>query len=66
MSDPTTPTYAEEAAIQDQLLDKRLGEIRAWEQAGTITVTESAELRIAAMEHHIETIRNLRNEYFGG
>ena len=66
MSDPTpSGRYADEAAIQDDLLDARLAEIRRRTDAGEITIREAADERVAALEHHIETIRNLRAEYFG-
>jgi hypothetical protein len=57
--------YAREAAAQDGFLDRRLAEIRAAEAAGHITIRESADLRIAALEHHIEAVKNLRREFFG-
>jgi hypothetical protein len=67
MSDPTTPepAYADEAAIQDDLLDQKLAEIRAQADHGYITIREAADLRVAALEHHIEATRALRAEHFG-
>jgi hypothetical protein len=65
--DDTTPagTYADEAAAQDQFLDRRLAEIRAQYEAGSITVREAADLRVAALEHHLAAVRALRAEHFG-
>ena len=65
--DETTPagSYADQAAAQDQLLDGRLASIRAQYEAGSITVREAADLRVAALEHHLEAVRALRREYFG-
>jgi hypothetical protein len=66
MSDSTTPgSYTEEAAIQDELLDRTLGEIRRQAEERIITIREAADLRVAALEHHLEAIRALRDEYFG-
>jgi hypothetical protein len=65
--DDTTPagTYADEAAAQDHFLDDKLAGIRALEAAGDITVREGADLRVAALEHHLAAVRLLRAEYFG-
>ena len=66
MSDPTTPgSYIEDAAVQDELLDRTLAEIRRQADDGLITIREAADLRVAALEHHLEAIRALRAEYFG-
>ena len=67
MSDPTphTSTYTEQAAAQDRFLDEKLADIRATEAAGVITVREGADLRVAALEHHLEAVRALRAEHFG-
>lgn len=59
-------TYADEAAAQDRFLDGRLAEIRAQHEAGSITVREAADLRVAALEHHLEAVRALRAKHFGG
>jgi hypothetical protein len=64
--DTPASTYAEEAAIQDQLLDGKLAGIRAREAAGDITVREAADMRVQALEHHIQCVRALREEHFGG
>lgn len=71
---PITPTatpgdtsgYAAEAAAQDPFLDRRIAEIRAQYDAGDITVREAADLRVAALEHHLAAVRALRAEHFGG
>ena len=60
-----TPGYAEEAAAQDAFLDQRLAAIRRQQDEGVITIREAADLRVAALEHHIEAVRGLRAEYFG-
>jgi hypothetical protein len=65
MSNPTSePGYAEVAAAQDNLLDERLAAIRRQTDESSITPLEAANARIAALEHHLATIRNLRAEYF--
>jgi hypothetical protein len=67
MSDSTPePTYAQEAAIQDQLLDEKIARIRAQLELGTITVREAADLRVAAYSHHLLAIADLNRQYFGG
>ena len=63
---PAKSTYAEEATIQDQLLDGKLAGIRAREAAGDYTVLEAATARVDALEHHIAAVRALRIEHFGG
>ena len=67
MSDPTTPepTYTEQATAFDGYLDEKLASIRAHEAAGDITIREAADMRVAALEHHIEAVRALRAEHFG-
>ena len=62
---PPEPTYAEQAANQDRLLDERLADIRGYEATGKITAREAADLRVQALEHHIEAVRALRAEHFG-
>jgi hypothetical protein len=64
---PTEPaaSYAEEAANQDRLLDEKLAAIRDREAGGEITVREAADLRVAALEHHVQAVKALRIEYFG-
>jgi len=64
--DTSASAYMREAALQDEFLDAALAGIRANEAAGHITIREAADLRVAALEHHLETVRNLRIEYFGG
>ena len=63
--DTPASTYAEQAAAQDKFLDEKLAGIRAHEAAGDVTVREAADLRVEALEHHIQCVRNLREEYFG-
>jgi hypothetical protein len=58
-------TNAEEATLQDKFLDKRLAEIRRQQDAGIITVREAADLRVRALEHHLDAVRALRTEQFG-
>jgi hypothetical protein len=62
---PPADSYTDEAAAQDQFLDRRLAEIRALYEAGSITIREAADLRIAALEHHVEEVRALRVKHFG-
>ena len=69
MSNPTTPggssDYMREAAVQDALLDERLIRIRVQADLGIITIREAADQRVAALEHHIEAVKALRQEHFG-
>jgi hypothetical protein len=62
---PEERSYAGEAANQDRLLDERLADIRGYETAGKITPREAASLRVQALEHHIDAVRALRDEFFG-
>jgi|HubBroStandDraft_6_1064221.scaffolds.fasta_scaffold230948_2 hypothetical protein len=57
--------YADEAAAQDQFLDRRLAEIRTQYEAGSITVRQAADARVAALEQHLAAVRALRAEHFG-
>lgn len=59
-------TYMAEASAQDIYLDRKLADIRAREERGDITIREAADARAAALEHHIEAVRELRHEHFGG
>ena len=61
---PACGDYAAEARMQDQFLDDRIAGIRAAEDAGDITTREAADLRVAAMEHHLAAVRALRAEHF--
>lgn len=74
-ADPLTPppvpavavgrsAYMAEAAAHDEELDRRLADIRRQESDGFITTREAADLRVAAMEHHLTATRGLRAEYF--
>ncbi|HSR82860.1 MAG TPA: hypothetical protein VLM11_01625 [Streptosporangiaceae bacterium] len=62
---PNHSGYAEDAAAQDAMLDERLAAIRRQQDQGTITIRQAADLRVAALEHHLEAVRALRAEYFG-
>jgi hypothetical protein len=65
MSDPpTAPTYAEEAAILDRLLDGKLAAIRSQENDRIITTRAAADLRVQVLEHHLEAVIALRAEHF--
>jgi hypothetical protein len=67
MSDgPTTPTYAQEAAAADELLDELLGNVRRDFDAGEISAAEAASERVDIMERHLATIKMLRAKHFGG
>jgi hypothetical protein len=57
--------YAVEACEQDKFLDEKIAGIRAQFEAGSITVREAADMRVAAYEHHLAAVRALRVEYFG-
>ena len=63
----STPSerYADAASAADKLLDRQLAEIRRLSDAGDITLVEAAEMRVAALERHIDAIRGLRAEHFG-
>jgi hypothetical protein len=66
MHDPTpVPSYSQQAALQDLYLDQCLAQIRVAESAGDITIREAADLRVAALEHHLEAVVSLRTEFFG-
>jgi hypothetical protein len=64
---PTDPVsgYMHEAEAQDLILRDKLVVIRRREESGAITTREAADLRVAAMEHHLAACRALRAEYFG-
>lgn len=65
MSDrPINGFWAESSAL-DIAVDVRLSEIRALQDSGTITVREAADMRVEALERHLDALRELRNEYFG-
>jgi hypothetical protein len=57
--------YTAEVSALDVALDIRLGEIRAQQDRGDITVRQAADLRVEALEHHLDAVRALRDEYFG-
>jgi hypothetical protein len=54
-----------EASALDSALDVRLSEIRTQRDRGQITTREAADARIAALEDHLDRVRELRTEYFG-
>ena len=65
MSDPTTSApYAQEAAAADRLLDDKLAILRRELDAGDITPGEAAADRVAILEAHLASIRELRRRYF--
>jgi hypothetical protein len=55
-----------EASALDSALDIRLSEVRAAYDRGELTTREAADARIAAMEEHLDRVRALRAEHFGG
>lgn len=63
----STPSerYADAAGAADEHLDEELAEIRRLGDAGSISLLEAADMRIAALERHIAAIRALRAEHFG-
>jgi hypothetical protein len=66
MSDRPINGYMAEASALDVALDVRLGEIRAELDSGSITVRQAADARIGALEEHLDQVRKLRREHFGG
>ncbi len=58
-------TYAEEASIQDQLLDQKLMQISVRLDDGEITPMEAGNLRVAAIGHHLLAVTDLNHEWFG-
>jgi hypothetical protein len=58
-------TYMEEASQLDLFLRDRLVIIRRQQERGDLTVRESADARIEAMERHLAVVCALRLEYFG-
>lgn len=63
---PTDPArnYANEAAELDDQLDATLREIRNRADTQQISIREAADLRVAALERHVEAIRRLRAEFY--
>ncbi len=59
-------TYYIEAEAEDKRLADRIAAIRSREDAGTITTRQAADERIAAMEHHLEALRKLRERHLDG
>ena len=57
--------YMREAAVQDNLLDRKLTAIRQQQDTGSISTRQAADKRIEAMEHHLEATRALRVAHFG-
>jgi len=58
--------YYIEAEAEDKRLTDRLAAIRSREDAGTITVREAADERIAVMEQHLAAVRELRERHLEG
>ena len=56
--------YMQEAAIQDQFLRDRLCVIKRQYESGACTEAEAANLRVAAISHHLLVATDLSNEYF--
>jgi hypothetical protein len=57
--------YAAEVSALDIALDIRLGEIRAAQDGGDVTTREAADMRISALQDHLDAVRALRREHFG-
>lgn len=71
MNSPTPPpgsasAYSESAALLDDALDRKIASIRRRSDSGQLSVRQAADLRIAAMEQHLEASRELRWAHFGG
>jgi hypothetical protein len=58
--------YTEEAAKFDRMLDEKIASIRARQDSGEISTREAADLRVAALSHHLAAVTALRAQYFGG
>jgi hypothetical protein len=57
--------YTEEAAKFDRVLDEKIASIRARQDSGEISTREAADLRVAALSHHLAAVTALRAQYFG-
>jgi hypothetical protein len=66
MDEERRSRYHIEAEAEDKRLTDRLAAIRSREDAGKITTRQAADERIAAMEHHLEALRQLRERYLEG
>lgn len=64
-STPSGRSYADAAGELDDALDARLAEIRRQSDAGVISLAKAADMRVAALERHVDAIQRLRAEYFG-
>jgi hypothetical protein len=58
--------YYDAIGREDARLEQKITDIRAREDAGTITVRQAADERIAAMEEHLAACRFLRRRHLGG
>jgi hypothetical protein len=65
MDDERRDRYYIEAGAEDKRLTDCLAAIRAREDAKSISTREAADQRIAAMEQHLDAVRELRRKHFG-
>lgn len=63
---PDESRYYMLAEAEDGRLTERLAAIRSRQDAGTITARQAADHRIAAMEEHLEAVRELRRRHLEG
>lgn len=63
---PDGRTYAQAATELDIALDEALAAIRAEQDEGRINICQAASERILVLTRHIDAIRALRAEHFGG
>ncbi len=58
--------YWEAVTAADRSVDAELAAIRRKEDAGEYTTREAADARVEALEAHLATVRQLRQEHLGG
>ena len=58
--------YMAEAERQDQMLRDKLVMIRRQLESGDLTEREAADVRVAAIQHHLDATIGLIAEHFGG
>lgn len=57
--------YYEAIGKEDELLQRRMKEIRDMEDAGQLSVRAAADHRIGALEQHLTAVRILRRKHLG-
>jgi uncharacterized protein YceH (UPF0502 family) len=58
--------YFDAVKSADRSVDAQISAIRRREDAGEYTSREAADARIEALEAHLATLRQLREEHLGG